>query len=283
MSELREAMVDKMLLKGFSPRTQKSYLDAVSLLARHYHAAPDTLDQAAIQNWFLYLVKERRLSPATCRLYLNAVRFFYLQVLSWPALQLELTTPKRQQRIPDLLSCSDVRAIIEHATHPKYRTMFAVCYACGLRVSELVALKVCNIHGEQSSLQVVQGKGSKDRNLPLSASLLQLLRDYWRAFRPTDYLFPGRNPTAAISITSVQKVFTKTKAHAAIHKVGGIHSLRHAYATHQLAAGMPIHQLKELLGHTNLKSTERYLHWRADSDASDFDLLAYTLEGHNDA
>jgi len=142
MSELREAMVDKMLLKGFSPRTQKSYLDAVSLLARHYHAAPDTLDQAAIQNWFLYLVKERRLSPATCRLYLNAVRFFYLQVLSWPALQLELTTPKRQQRIPDLLSCSDVRAIIEHATHPKYRTMFAVCYACGLRVSELVALKV---------------------------------------------------------------------------------------------------------------------------------------------
>ena len=182
MSELREAMVDKMLLKGFSQRTQNSYLGAVSLLARHYHAAPDTLDQAAIQNWLLYLVKERHLSPATCRLYLHAVRFFYLQVLGWPALQLELTTPKRQQRIPDLLSCSDVRAIIEHTTNPKYRTMFAVCYACGLRVSELVALKVCNIHGEQSYLQVVQGKGAKDRNLPLSASLLQLLRDYWRAF-----------------------------------------------------------------------------------------------------
>jgi integrase/recombinase XerD len=282
MSALREAMVDKMLLKGFTPRTQKSYLDAVSLLARHYHASPDTLDPVAIQNWLLYLVKERQLAPATCRLYLNAVRFFYLQVLSWPQCELVLDAPKRQQRIPDLLSCSEVRAIIEHATHPKYRTMFAVCYACGLRVSELVALKVRHIHSEQSYLQVIQGKGSKDRNLPLSASLLQLLRDYWRAFRPRDYLFPSRKPGAAISITAVQKSFTKAKARAGITKVGGIHGLRHAYASHQLAAGMPIHQLKELLGHTDLKSTERYLHWRADSAVADFDLLASTLAGYAD-
>lgn len=283
MSELREAMVDKMLLKGFAPRTQKSYLAAVSLLARHYHASPDQLDQVAIQNWFLYLVKERQLAPATCRVYLNAVRFFYLQVLHWPQCELVLVAPKRQQRIPDLLSCADVRAILEHASHPRYRTMFAVCYACGLRVSELVALKVRHIHGEESYMQVVQGKGSKDRNLPLSASLLQLLRDYWRAFRPVDYLFPGRNPAAPISITSVQKYFTQTKTRAAIHKVGGIHGLRHAFASHQLAAGMPIHQLKELLGHSDLKSTERYLHWHADGAVADFDLLAFTLEGHTDA
>ncbi|MDA3835307.1 MAG: site-specific integrase [Spirochaetales bacterium] len=279
MSELRNAMIDQMLLNGFSERTKKSYLNAVSLLARHYHLTPDKLSQSDIQNWFLYLVKERQLSAATCRLYLNAVNFFYLQVLHWPALQLELTTPKRKQRIPDLLSPNEVRTLIEAAAHPKYRTMFATCYACGLRVSELVALQVCHIHGEQMYLQVVQGKGFKDRNIPLSASLLQLLRDYWRTCHPACYLFTGHNPKAPIGLTSVQKYFTKTKREAAITKVGGIHSLRHAFASHQLAAGMPLHQLKELLGHTDLKSTERYLHWCPQTASAHYDLLAHVLEG----
>ena len=282
MKELRKAMIDQMLLKGFSERTQKSYLGAVSLLARHYHLSPDKLTQPEIQDWFLYLVKERKLSPATCHQYLNAVRFFYLQVLGWTALQLVLTVPKCQQRIPDLLSPAEVGLIIEKARHPKYRMMFTVCYACGLRVSELVALQVCHIHGEQRYLQVVQGKGFKDRNLPLSDSLLALLRDYWRSFHPTVYLFTGRNPDVPISLTSVQKVFTDTKALAVITKVGGIHSLRHAFASHQLTAGMPIHQLKELLGHTSLKSTERYLHWCPQTDSANYDLLAQVLEGQRD-
>lgn len=282
MSELRQAMIEQMLLKGFSERTQKSYLDAVSLLARHYHLSPEKLSQSDIQDWFLYLVKDRQLSPATCRLYLNAVRFFYLQVLHRSVFQLELIVPKRQQKIPDLLSPAEVRLIIEQARPAKYRTMFAVCYACGLRVSELVALQVCHIHGEQMYLQVVQGKGFKDRNIPLGDSSLQLLRDYWRFFRPVRYLFTGRNPDVPISITSVQKVFTKTKALAAITKVGGIHSLRHAFASHQLAAGMPVHQLKELLGHTDLKSTERYLHWFPQTATAHYDLLAHVLEGQRD-
>ena len=282
MKELRKAMIDQMLLKGFSERTKKSYLGAVSLLARHYHLSPDKLTQPEIQDWFLYLVKERKLSPATCRQYLNAVRFFYLHVLGWTELQLVLTVPKCQQRIPDLLSPAEVRLLLEKAEHPKYRMLFTVCYACGLRVSELVALQVSHIHGEQKYLQVVQGKGFKDRNLPLSDSLLALLRDYWRSFHPAVYLFTGRNPDAPISISSVQTVFTKTKALAEMSKVGGIHSLRHAFASHQLTAGMPIHQLKELLGHTSLKTTERYLHWCPQTDSANYDLLAQVLEGHRD-
>lgn len=209
-------------------------------------------------------------------------RFFYLRVLHWSAFQLDLVIPKRQQRIPDLLSPGEVRLIIEKASHPKYRMMFTVCYACGLRVSELVALQVMHIHGEQRYLQVVQGKGFKDRNIPLPDSLLQLLRDYWHCFHPACYLFTGRNPNAPISITSVQKIFTKTKTLAAIGKVGGIHSLRHAFASHHLAAGMPIHQLKELLGHTSLKSTERYLHWCPQTASANYDLLAHILEGQRD-
>jgi site-specific recombinase XerD len=251
----------------------------VSLLARHYHLSPDKLTQPEIQDWFLYLVKERKLSPATCHQYLNAVRFFYLQVLRWAELQLVLTVPKCKQRIPDLLSPGEVRLLLENAEHPKYRMMFTVCYACGLRVSELVALQVMHIHREQMYLQVVQGKGAKDRNIPISATLLALLSDYWRSFHPAVYLFTGRNPDAPISLTSVQKYYTQTKARAAITKVGGIHSLRHAFASHQLAAGMPIHHLKELLGHTDLKSTERYLHWCPQTASVHYDLLAHVLGG----
>lgn len=279
MHPLRQAMIDQMLLKGFSARTQETYLSAVRYLAQHYHMSPDKISAEDIQNWILHLVKIKKLSPATCRVYLNALRFFYLQVLNWPECQLALDTPKRQQRIPDLLSPSDVRRLIDATSHIKYRTMFALCYACGLRVSELVALQVPHIHGEQRYVRIVQGKGGKDRNIPLSVSMLNKLRDYWRIEKPVHYLFPGRDANTPISITSVQKYFTRTKAKAEINQVGGIHSLRHAFATHLLAAGMPIHQLKVLLGHQDLKSTERYLHWHPGSDDTQYDLLIGILGG----
>ena len=221
MHPLRQAMIDQMLLKGFSARTQETYLAAVSYLAQHYHVSPDKISAQDIQNWILHLVKIKKLSPATCRVYLNAVRFFYLQVLHWPECQLALDTPKRQQRIPDLLSPSDVRRLIDGASHIKYRTMFALCYACGLRVSELVALQVPHIHGEQRYVRIVQGKGGKDRHIPLSASMLNKLRDYWRIVKPSHYLFPGRDGNTPISITSVQKYFTHTKVKAGITQVLG--------------------------------------------------------------
>jgi len=283
MTALRQAMIDQMLLKGFSERTKKSYLSAVSLLAQHYHLSPDKLSHDDLQNWLLYLVKQRKLSPATCRLYFNAVRFLFEQVLHQSFSQFDLVTPKRKQRIPDLLSPSEVRSIIENAPHPKYQMMFAVCYACGLRVSELVSLDVRHIHGEQMYLQIVQAKGFKDRHITLSPLLLHQLRAYWQAFRPSRFLFPGREKGRPMSVTSVQKTFTRTKAQQGITKVGGIHSLRHAFASHQLALGMPIHQLKALLGHQDLKSTERYLHWQPTWQSDDVDLLAHTLGGRHHA
>ena len=280
MTALRNKMIDQMLLKGFSERTKQSYLYAVSLLARHYNMSPDKLTRQDVQNWILYLVKERQLSPATCRLYLNAVRYFYLHVLHRPDCHFKIIAPKRKQRIPDLLSPAEVCAIIDNAINRKYRTMFSVCYGCGLRLSELASLQVKHINGDQRLLQVVQGKGAKDRNIPLPATLLILLREYWSVFRPCHYLFTGHNKNKHISLSSVQKYFTQSKARAHIHKVGGIHSLRHAFATHQLAAGMPIHQLKELLGHTDIKSTERYLHWSpgTQQSAASYDLLR-TMQG----
>ena len=261
MTPLRQKMLDAMLVRGFSTRTQQSYLDAVTQLAKHYHLSPDSLTREQLQDYFLYLVKHRNLSPASCRLYLNGIRFLYLQVLCREEFSVTLHTPKRAQRIPELLSRQEVVRILEACPNTKHRTMLTTCYACGLRVSELVALQVKQIDSDRHVLRIEQAKGAKDRQVILSDQLLTVLRQYWQQYRPVLSLFYGRDHQSSLSITSAQKMFTGSKLRAGITKIGGIHSLRHAYATHQLEAGMPVHQLQRLLGHTNLQSTLRYVHW----------------------
>lgn len=261
MTPLRQKMIDAMLVRGFSERTQQSYLAAVDQLARYYQRSPGNLDTAQIQAWLLYLVKERQLSPATCRLYMHGVRFLYLQVLDWDTFDIELHTPKRVQRIPELLSRAEVARLLLACRNFKHRMMLTTCYACGLRVSELVALQVKQIDGERHLLRIEQGKGAKDRQVILSEHLLTLLRQYWIRYRPVQWLFYGRDIRKPLSASSAQRVFNRAKQGADIHKVGGIHGLRHAYATHQLEAGMPVHRLQRLLGHNNLQSTMRYVHW----------------------
>jgi len=261
MTPLRQKMIDAMLVRGLAKRTQQSYIDAVNQIATYYHCSPEDLDATQIQAWFLYLVKQRQLSPATCRLYLNAIRFLYLHVLNWPSFDIEIHTPKRAQRIPELLSRAEVGRILCACSNLKHRTMLTTCYACGLRVSELVALQVKQIDSDRHIIRIQQAKGAKDRQVILSQHLLILLRHYWQQYKPHGWLFHGFDPERALGITTAQKVFRQAKTTADIHKVGGIHSLRHAYATHQLEAGMPVHQLQQLLGHSHLQSTLRYVHW----------------------
>lgn len=261
MTPLRQKMIDAMLVRGFAVRTQQSYLDAVTQLSRYFHCSPELLTHDQLQGYFLHLVKERQLAPASCRLSFHGIRFLYLRVLGWPEVDLEVALPKRKQRIPELLTRDEVTRLLATVENHKHRMALTVCYGCGLRVSELVALQVRDIDGERALLRVNQGKGGKDRQVLLSESLLQMLRRYWCIFHPTSWLFYGHHPLSKLSITSVQKVFQAAKIKAGIDKVGGIHSLRHAYATHQLAAGMPLHQLQALLGHSDIHSTMRYLHW----------------------
>lgn len=275
MTPLRQKMIDAMLVRGFANRTQQSYIDAVNQIAKYYNQSPEGLDSEQIQAWFLYLVKQRQLSPATCRLYLNAIRFLYLQVLGWASFDIEIHTPKRAQRIPELLSRAEVARLLGSPSNLKHRVMLTTCYACGLRVSELVALQVKQIDSDRHVIRIEQAKGAKDRQVMLCDHLLTLLRQYWQHCRPKRWLFYGYNPDRALSITSAQKVFKQAKKNVGINKVGGIHSLRHAYATHQLEAGMPVHQLQRLLGHTHLQSTLRYVHWTpAHQPGSGVDLLA---------
>ncbi len=260
MTKLRQAMINAMLLHGYSVRTHRSYLGAVADLAKYYKRSPDQLSTGEIQAYFLYLVKERQLAPASCRLALNGIRFLFKAVLH-REFEAKIVVPKRPQRIPELLTPTEVGAILAACLNPKHRMLLTVCYGCGLRVSELMYLKVRDIDSERLLLRIDQGKGAKDRLVEFSPTLLVKLRDYWRLFRPYDWLFPGRDPTVALGIGSAQRCFKASKGEAGVDKLGGIHSLRHAYATHQLTAGMPITKLQYQLGHKDIRTTMRYLHW----------------------
>ena len=264
MTPLRAKMIKAMQVRGFSARTHESYLAAVTDLARYVHRSPDKLGIEEIRGYFEYLAIERALSGATCRLFLNGIRFFYREVLERAGFDLDIPIPKKAQRIPELLTRTEVGRILAACANPKHRMMLTLCYGCGLRLGELVALTVRDIDGERQLLRIEQGKGAKDRLVPLSDTLLGQLRAYWRLYRPRDWLFPGRTLAEPLSETSVQKAYTQAKARAAVQKIGGIHGLRHAYATHQLEAGLPVHRLQRLLGHQDIHSTLRYVHWVPD-------------------
>ena len=276
MTPLRAKMIKAMQVRGFSVRTHESYLAAVTDLARYVHRTPDNIGIEEIRGYFEYLATERSLSGASCRLFLNGIRFLYLQVLERPGFDVEIPIPKKAQRIPELLTRAEVGRILTACANPKHRMMLTLCYGCGLRLSELVSLKVRDIDGERQLLRIEQGKGAKDRLVPLSETLLAQLRAYWRLYRPNEWLFPGRLLTDMLSETSVQRAFTHAKARAGVKKIGGIHGLRHAYATHQLEAGLPVHRLQRLLGHQDIHSTLRYVHWVPDyrEGQGAYDLIA---------
>ena len=264
MSPLRQQMIEAMRQRGFSVRTHESYLGAVQDLAKFHRRPPDQIQPDELQRYFNHLAQERGLSGASCRVHLGAIRFFYREVLQWPAFETKIAVPKRAQRIPELLTRAEVARICAATRNLKHRSLLLTCYGCGLRVSELVALRVRDIDGERHLLRVTEGKGVKDRLVIASEGLLAALRAYWRHYHPHRWLFPGAEPEQALSIPSVQRVFTAAKARAQVEKIGGIHGLRHAYATHQLEAGLRIDLLQRQLGHSDIRTTLTYVHWVPD-------------------
>lgn len=230
MTPLRQRMISAMHMHGFSPRTHDSYLAAVRDLAKFTRRAPDSLEPADLARYFEHLVLERHLAPASVHLIYNGVRFLYLQVLAWPTVDLDVTLPKRPLRIPELLTRAEVAAILGACTKPRERTMLTLCYGCGLRLAEVLALRVADIDGERKLLRIEQGKGAKDRLVPLSPTLLEELRAYWRLYRPREWLFPGRTGRP-LSPTLLQKAYTRAKRRAGVTKVGGLHALRHNSAS----------------------------------------------------
>lgn len=278
MSELRKRMHDAMLLRGFSERTRETYLRCVSALAKHYGRSPDTLDTAAIQAYLLHLITEKKLAYATVNQAVCAIRFLFGVVLGQREASFEIPMAKVPTRLPQILTQNEVARLLASARDLRARTLLTTTYAAGLRLSEVCHLQVSDIESspERMCIKVRQGKGSKDRYTLLSPRLLETLRLYWRVARPKHWLFPSR-AGAPLDGTTVGRFYHAAREAAGIPHGGGIHTLRHCFATHLLEAGVDIHTIQRLLGHGHVGTTMRYFHLarsRLTGTTSPLDLLA---------
>jgi integrase/recombinase XerD len=260
MTELRRRMIQAMTVRGFSPRTHESYLGAVRRLAKHYRRSPDELSSAEVQAYLAHMVTVRGLSWSTCNIAAQAFRFLYHVTLGRDAEDYELPTAKQSQRLPEILSREEVARLIEAPPNPKHRLLLATTYAAGLRVSEVVGLRVQDLDRSRMTLRIEQGKGRKDRVVPLSRKLLDRFEDYWKTEPRRIWLFANRHGNRPIDITVAQKVFIMAKLRTGITKRGGIHGLRHAFATHLIESGADVPTVQRLLGHRSPMTTMRYFH-----------------------
>lgn len=283
MTPLRQKVIEYMVLKGFAKSTQQSYLAHIRGLAEYFNQSPDQLSEDDIRAYLLHCHVVKHWSFSSCRQFIHAARFLYDKVLKRPISKEQLPFPRKESKMPDLLSRGEVQKIIGCCRDLKYRTGLMLAYATGMRVSELVHLKVSDLDGERNTIRIRGGKGRKDRDVDFTPGLKQCLREYWKTYHPTEWLFYTRTPHVPLTAGTFQKAYTAAKLKAEVHKVGGIHALRHAFATHQLEAGMPLPRLQLLLGHAHITCTLRYTRWLKCSDddrASLFDLL---MPGDNKA
>ena len=262
MTTLREKMKDAMLLRGFSAGTQKKYLYEVIKLHDYYQRSPAKLSNEEIKGYLLYLVSERKLAASTYNVAVHSLRFFYDMVLRRIISYRDFPLSKEPRRLPDILSVIEVASIIKAAGNIKHRTILVLTYGAGLRSAEVANLKVEDIDSDRMQIHIRNGKGGKDRYVVLSPVMLEVLRDYWRKSRSkvkSTWIFPGQSPTNPITPATVGAVYKRAKKSVVISKQGGVHSLRHAFATHSLEAGEDLYTIKQLLGHSCIESTARYL------------------------
>ena len=260
MTELRRRMIQAMTARGFSPRTHESYIAAVRDLAKHYHRSPDQITAEEVEAYLAHLVTARSLSWSTCNVAASAFRFLYHVTLGRDAVAFGVPAPRQPQRLPEILSREEVARLIEAPPNPKHRLLLATIYAAGLRVSEAVRLKVGDLDRGRMTLRIEQGKGRKDRVLPLSRKLLDQFEACWKTQPPRLWLFPARHSTRHVDITVAQKVFMMAKLRTSITKRCGIHGLRHAFATHLIESGGDVPTVQRLLGHRSVSTTMRYFH-----------------------
>ena len=260
MGQLRTKMEQDLVIRGVSTRTATHYVRAVTALARHYGRAPDTLALSEVEGYLHYLRQERQLNAGSIATAVTGLRFFYHVTLGRSRTDFFIPRPKTPQTQPHILSSQEVRRLLEQTGHRRDRALLATTYAAGLRVSEVVALKVTDLDSERKLIRVDQGKGAKDRYTLLSERLLEELRAYWQVFRPPHWLFPGEDPKQPLSPRTAERIYTRAAKRAQIRKPGGIHLLRHAFATHLVERGANVPTLQCLLGHSHVETTARYLH-----------------------
>ena len=268
MTPLREAFIRELVLRGIAARTQESYIAAVYHLAKHYRLPPDRLDAQQLQDYVLFLIRERHLARSSVNQAISAFRAFYGWVLHRDVTALRRTLPRMKKPIrrPQVYSCGEIeRLLTQGARSSRDRAFLMTVYGAGLRLNEACQLRLQDLDGERHQIRVVQGKGNKDRYTLLSPCLLEELRAYYRVEQPLAWLFPApRDPLQPLSGKTAQVTFWRAVERAGLPDRGGIHSLRHSFATHLLEAGVELPIIQRLLGHSSLATTSVYLHVRAE-------------------
>jgi integrase/recombinase XerD len=259
MTPLRAQMIRDMQLQRLAPKTQKAYVTAVAGLAKFYQCSPDRLRPEQIRTYLHHLLVERRLAWSSCNQAAAGLKFFYTKTLGWDVLHLHLPPRTGRSQLPQILSIEELQRLFTQAKNPRHRVLLMTTYAAGLRVGEVVRLKLTDIESERLLLRIEQGKGRKDRYTLLSTRLLTELRAYWRLYRPAPWLFTGLDPQKPMPIGTAQKIYYHAKQRAGITHGHGIHTLRHCFATHLLEAGVDVRTIQMLLGHRSLDTTTRYL------------------------
>jgi len=255
-------MIEDMQVRNYSPRTVEAYVAAVAKLARHFQRSPDQLAGEEVRAFQVHLLAAKA-SWSQFNQIVAGLRFFFGTTLARAGMVAMLPYGKRPKRLPTVLSVEEVGQLIEAARPGRERVLMQTAYACGLRISELLSLQVTDIDSARMVVNVRQGKGAKDRQVPLSARLLGELRRWWCRHRTRPWLFPGMTEGSRerpMNTTSVQRMMKQVVKRAQLRKPASMHTLRHSYATHMLEAGVDVVTLQKLLGHNSLSSTARYLH-----------------------
>lgn len=250
-------------LRGLSKNTLESYTTHVRIFLKYCNRPVEQLNEQDIRKFLLYLINEKKGSPATVNVYSAAIRFFFAVTLNRTLNYLQIPRQKKRRTLPEILSRDEVVSIIESCRNIKHKAMLMVVYSAGLRVSEAAALKTSHIDSKSMRVFVDAGKGGKDRYTLLSEACLVVLREYWKACRPNHpegWLFLGTYNVSHITSKGIAYAFNEAIERTNIAKEVSIHTLRHSFATHLLEDGASLLQIKELLGHSSIQSTTIYLH-----------------------
>jgi site-specific recombinase XerD len=257
-------MLEELQRRNYSNGTIRHHLRAVEEFAKHYGRSPDKLGLNELRSYQAYLLQERKLAVGTVVNHVAGLRFFFVRTLKRPEFRDYLPYPREEERLPTVLSLDEVARLINASSNLFRRALLMTAYGTGMRRSEVVRIRVSDIDSQRMIIRVVQGKGGKDRDLPLSPELLETLRAYWRWRRPKVYLFPSRGerrgPDVPLSDKTVWQVCGDAARKAGITKHVTPHTLRHSWATHLLEAGTDLRTIQMLLGHGDLETTARYIH-----------------------
>jgi integrase/recombinase XerD len=265
MTHLRKRLLEELQRRNYSASTARGYIIAVKQFAEYFGKSPDQLGAEHLRRFQLYLLQEKKLAPGTVEMRMSALRFFFKKTLKRRDVGFDdLPFPKTPRRLPTVLSPEEVTRLIEASTNLMHRTMLMVLYGTGMRRTEVSLLKVTDIDSQRMVIHIRQGKGSRDRDVPLSPKLLEALREYWRWKKPKVYLFPStsghRGVETAISDKMVWYAVKEAARRAGLSKRVGPHSFRHSFATELLEAGTDLRTIQLLLGHARLEDTTVYLH-----------------------